>query len=143
MEMVVGFCFDPTYQQVVLVRKNRPEFQAGRLNGVGGKIEPDDPDPAYAMDREFMEETGISGIEWRKFATLTGPNWMVHCFCAVDERYNQVSSATDEQVGVYNAYEMPWLKTLTNLRWLVPLALDFMRAEGGPGFMSATYLESQ
>ena len=61
-EYVVGFCFDPSLHHVVLVRKNRPEWQKGRLNGVGGHIEESDPDAKYAMDREFGEETGVWGV---------------------------------------------------------------------------------
>ena len=38
--MVVGFAFTEDRRSVILIRKNRPEWQAGRLNGVGGHIEP-------------------------------------------------------------------------------------------------------
>lgn len=141
---VVGLCFDPTLQLVVLVRKNRPDWQKGRLNGVGGHIEVQDADEKAAMTREFGEETGVWGVDWRKFGLLQGPNWLVHLFTAVDNRYNTVSTMTDEEVGVYQSFEIPWMTTLTNLRWLVPLAQDFMRADGrGPGFCAATYTASQ
>jgi len=33
---VLGFCFGPSLTTVVLIKKNRPAWQAGRLNGVGG-----------------------------------------------------------------------------------------------------------
>jgi 8-oxo-dGTP diphosphatase len=140
VEYVVGFCFDPTLLQVVLVRKNRPEWQKGRLNGVGGKIEPSDADPLAAMEREFTEETGVSDVGWQKFGALSGVGWTVHLFCATDDRYNQVATKTDEEVGVYQSFEIPWMTTLTNIRWLVPLAHDFLRADGrGPAFAAATY----
>src|SRR5690349_13991679 len=35
----LGFLFDGT-GRVVLIRKRRPAWQAGLLNGVGGKVEP-------------------------------------------------------------------------------------------------------
>ncbi len=35
---VVGFMFTEDEKQVVLIEKKRPEWQAGKLNGVGGKI---------------------------------------------------------------------------------------------------------
>jgi hypothetical protein len=38
VEYVVGFAFD-TDGRVALIRKNRPEWQAGRLNGIGGHVE--------------------------------------------------------------------------------------------------------
>ena len=34
---VVGFMFSPDKQFVALIRKNRPEWQAGKLNGIAGK----------------------------------------------------------------------------------------------------------
>ena len=36
---VLGFCFNTRLDQVVLIQKTRPEWQAGRLNGIGGHIE--------------------------------------------------------------------------------------------------------
>ncbi len=38
--MVAGFLFDESRERVVLIKKQKPEWQSGRLNGVGGKIEP-------------------------------------------------------------------------------------------------------
>lgn len=43
---------------VSLIRKKRPEWQAGKLNGVGGHVEEGEP-PRNAMAREFFEETGV------------------------------------------------------------------------------------
>jgi len=51
--MVVGFCFTLNQQLVVLILKNKPEWQRGKLNGVGGKIKIDtDESPLDAMVRE-------------------------------------------------------------------------------------------
>lgn len=36
---VLGFMFDRVGAGVALLRKTKPEWQAGRLNGVGGKVE--------------------------------------------------------------------------------------------------------
>ena len=58
MKYVVGYCFDPYFEHVVLIEKARPEWQAGKLNGVGGKIEPKET-PRRAMVREFQEEAGV------------------------------------------------------------------------------------
>ena len=55
---VVGFLLNYDRTQVVLIRKNRPAWQAGHLNGVGGKIEMGET-PIEAMTREFEEETGL------------------------------------------------------------------------------------
>ena len=39
IKYVTGFLFSPDKKSVVLINKNRPAFQVGKLNGVGGKIE--------------------------------------------------------------------------------------------------------
>ncbi len=69
---VVGFAFDDD-ENVALVRKKRPEWQKGYLNGVGGKIEEGESSRA-AMVREFEEETGL-GVpehEWEQFVAMQG-----------------------------------------------------------------------
>jgi 8-oxo-dGTP diphosphatase len=38
-QYVLGFLFDPSQKDVVLIKKLKPEWQKGKLNGVGGKIE--------------------------------------------------------------------------------------------------------
>ena len=49
----LGFIFDATLEQVLLVHKNRPTWQAGRINGVGGKVE-DGETPEVALIRELQ-----------------------------------------------------------------------------------------
>ena len=43
--------------QVALVLKDHPDWQAGKLNAIGGKISNAET-PTNAMVREFAEETG-------------------------------------------------------------------------------------
>lgn len=56
-EYSVCFLFAPDGNSVLLQTKNRTSF-AGKLNGVGGKLEPDETMPACAR-REILEETGV------------------------------------------------------------------------------------
>lgn len=65
-----------------MIRKNRPEWQAGRLNGVGGKVETTDADGHAAMVREFTEETGVLVPTWHHFASLTWEEGVVRFFRA-------------------------------------------------------------
>lgn len=67
---VLGFCFNPSLDKVVLIRKNRPDWQLGKLNGVGGHVKPGETTQA-AMTREFREETGWeAGVAWVPFGRL-------------------------------------------------------------------------
>ena len=68
---MVGFLFRNSGTEVALVRKLKPEWQRGLLNGIGGKIEPGE-DSREAMVREFEEETGARVDAWRSFAWLRG-----------------------------------------------------------------------
>lgn len=74
MDFVVGYMRESLSNRVIMVRKTKPAFQAGLLNGVGGKVDhwvdgfPGRREtPLEAMVREFREETGIETTpdEWR------------------------------------------------------------------------------
>lgn len=41
-EYVLGFAFNRERTKIVLILKNRPDWQKGKYNGIGGKIEPSD-----------------------------------------------------------------------------------------------------
>lgn len=131
---VCGFMFSPPNRdgerRVVLIRKNRPEWQKGRLNGVGGKVEDTDSSPGAAMVREFLEETGVqtSTDDWRVITLYKGPGYDVVFYKGIRDIYDddvtyEVVSKTDEQVTVVWANYLP-NDTIHNLRWLIPLALD-------------------
>ena len=139
-EYVLGFLFDPALENVALVEKKRPKWQVGLFNGIGGKIEVGET-PEAAMTREFQEEAGLGDICWTKFAVLGGAGWVVHCYCAADSRMETVKTMTDEVIAVKDAFEIPWLETLTNLRWLVPLAQHVLSEQGlgGPLLAAVTY----
>lgn len=55
---VLIFAEPPDYDgEVLVVTKNKPEWQKGKKNLVGGKIEQGET-PQQAAEREFQEETG-------------------------------------------------------------------------------------
>lgn len=124
---VVGFMFDDLGERVLLIRKNRPDWQAGKANGVGGKIEEGEM-PIAAMTREFEEETGVktSFEDWIPFAFMHGidyDSFEITFFRAFNtEKIFEAHTVTDETIGRF------WLEALPahvpNLKWLVPLALE-------------------
>lgn len=111
---------------VALIRKVRPDWQAGFLNGIGGHIEPGET-PHECMVREFREEAGVLVPEWTEVLTMgmvnENPGWSVVVFKAFGVNHGHLHSLTDEKVGIYAAYDLP-SDVLANLRWIVPLALD-------------------
>lgn len=72
---VVGFMFNSDLSRMVVIKKLNPEWQRGKFNGVGGKIEPGESDVA-AMVREFKEETGVDteAARWNHFLSIVGRN---------------------------------------------------------------------
>jgi len=119
--MVVGFMF--VGEQVVLIQKNRPEWQKGLFNGVSGHVEPNES-ALDAMVREFEEEAGVKTEprEWDDFAVIEGGegNTAVHFFSASRDTC-AIRTMTDESVGFYSYDPFP-VPVVSDLKWLVPLA---------------------
>lgn len=122
-KFVVGFLITTDRRHVLLVRKNRPEWQSGMLNGVGGKVRTDELFH-QAMRREFMEEAGLH-MEWREFCRLTGSYGEVRFFYSIagHNETQLVRSATDEKISWHRTGRLP-ANVVPNLRWLIPMALS-------------------
>jgi 8-oxo-dGTP diphosphatase len=132
---VVGFMFSEDHQQVALIRKNKPAWQAGKLNGIGGKIESWDANPFDAMLREFEEEAGAVA-SWKHYGRMAGPDWEVECFAAVGDLSTLISK-TDEKIVIIETLDNEQ-ETIENLGWLIAAAIDFLE-DGRPSFVEATY----
>jgi len=115
---VLGFLFNDK-KQVWLIRKTKPEWQKGKLNGIGGKVEMGE-DCVAAMIREFKEETGLTITNWDKFCTLSdGLKYQIICYVANSNEIPQTT--TDEVVGLYDSKNLPD-DVLFNSYWLIPMA---------------------
>jgi len=124
MIYVLGFAF--IEDSVVLIRKERPLWQKGYLNGIGGHIEPEDKSGYAAMAREFEEETGIhtSWADWRWYAQMSNYKFMVNCFTTNLSTNVIPQSLTDEKIEVVSLDNLPFVACLANVPWLVNMALD-------------------
>ena len=131
----VGFMFSPDMTRVVLIRKKRPDWQAGRLNGVGGHID-DNEAPIKAMRREFKEEAGVDFADWQPVAMLECPDALVWFFWAKGEQYFEARTMTDEGIEkVYVKWAMDTDEVLPNIPWLVQMARSFERGEKAECFV--------
>ncbi|MBN9214705.1 MAG: NUDIX domain-containing protein [Microbacterium sp.] len=120
MDYVAGFLIDPTARTVALVRKRKPEWQRGKLNGIGGKVELGET-PHEAMQREFWEEAGLNIRSWDHFATVEGAWGQVHFFRAFNEATPRTMES--EPIEVHRLDAVPYSECIPNLSWLIPLAL--------------------
>lgn len=136
----LGFAFDipqplhnvyPYGGKVALIRKIKPTWQAGHLNGIGGMMEEKDRGSGFgasrlnSMVREFEEETGLETHreDWIPFHTMGSEKWQVECFRAFNMPLYELRTATEEEVVIVEVDKLPE-SVLFNLRWLIPLALD-------------------
>lgn len=126
-EYCLGFLFDPSFENVVLIKKNRPEWQAGKLNGVGGKIEEGET-PLEAMVREFWEETTVLLPSWKYVEKLSFESASVHVFAACSQLLKDVRSNTDEEVIVSSLHEIDAALALPNIpRLLVKSCIRLLK----------------
>ncbi len=115
-QFVIGFLF--RNGEVALIEKKRPEWQRGKLNGIGGHIEQGET-PLEAMKREFNEEAGELIDEWEYFCTMNYPEADIYCFRLFGEY--SVATKTDEIISWYPINDIP-NTVIPNLHWLIPLA---------------------
>ena len=144
---VDGLLFDHDLTHVVLIRKTKPSWQAGKLNCVGGKIEPGET-PHDAVVREFEEEAGLIVPSWKPFLDLklTRDDGELYCFYAITSAadLSTVISKTEEKVGVYSIDDIMRHRTDTipNLRWLIQMALSFEFGEPVAKFVAQEVAEA-
>lgn len=131
---VLGFAFTQDYslnERVLLIRKTKPEWQKGKLNGIGGKIEKDDFTAHRAMSREFREETGLDTLPaaWTRFAIMQFPEAEIHCFVTRFDwkTFKHSRDMTEEKLEHFHVdsdflKKMQEAEALPNLLWLIPMA---------------------
>lgn len=133
---VAGFMFDQENpNRVLLIHKNKPKWQAGKLNAIGGKIEQYDVSPGHAMVREFFEETGLKTEApyhigrvpfpnvWDPFVVLT--NEEIGCRVHFFRSRGPVDQAKTMEEEAVEVVTWPFMvEVIPNLHWLVPLAAD-------------------
>lgn len=124
----LGFIFDGEFEHVALMDKQRPDWQKGRLNGIGGKIE-DGESSLACIVREVREESGLDTAEadWTRVSEMKGADFAVDVYglCYPGNR-DDVSTKTDEAVGWYAVASLP-SNVLSNVPWLVHLCIDKLR----------------
>jgi 8-oxo-dGTP diphosphatase len=122
---VAGFMFNHELTQVALIKKARPEWQAGRYNGIGGHLE-DNETYHEAMAREFFEETGhqTKPSDWKFFAELVEAEWYVAFYTSIMDDLSILKTTTDEEVVIIDVANLSNEPVISNLQWLIRLALD-------------------
>ena len=119
---VLALLFTADRGRLVLVRKTRPAWQAGRVNALGGKLAAGES-PLDAARREVEEEAGVRVDEWEEFLVWEDPVYRMHALRAFSDAALGARTAEDQEVFLAAVDSLP-PNLIDNLRWLVPLALD-------------------
>lgn len=124
----LGFIFDSSTQNVLLIQKQKPEWQKGKLNGIGGKCESGEKS-IDCMIRETKEETGLetSAKAWTYIGAMKQSFGDVDVFTLKYEGSpSDAQHADHEEIAWLEAEQLP-NNVMQNLRWLIPLAQDKLR----------------
>jgi 8-oxo-dGTP diphosphatase len=119
---VLALLFTADRGRLVLVRKTRPAWQAGKVNALGGKLAAGES-PVDAARREVEEEAGVRVEEWEEFLVWEDPVYRMHGLRAFSDAALGARTAEDQEVFLAAVDSLP-PNLIDNLRWLVPLALD-------------------
>lgn len=125
-DYVLGLAMSKDQSKIVLIKKTRPAWQAGKFNAIGGKIDAGE-DSITAMCREFLEETGIETKvdEWHHFMNIVGKDGTVFCYRLFDDKILQARTMEDQEIVVADT-DLNWLKqtAMSNIPWLIGIAVD-------------------
>lgn len=125
----LGFIFDSFLKNVLLVHKNKPAWQKGKINGIGGKLRKNESAKS-GIRRETFEESGliIPARNWTPVGTIIdSPPATIYVLTTV---YNgdtsDAKTVTDEKVQWLTIGNLPD-QIISNLTWLIPLCLDKLK----------------
>lgn len=114
--------------KVLLVKKEKPDWQRGRLNLPGGHIEAGES-PEEAAVRELFEETGIvaSLPDTKVLGIMSADDWRVYvCWCPYRTTHgSKIQAATTKtkeevrEVWLMDVLREPRL--IPNLKLIIPL----------------------
>lgn len=124
----VGFIFDKALEHVLLIHKTRPAWQVGKVNGLGGKIEPGE-DMYDCITREIREESALETKkdQWVFIGNISSDTVSLDVLGYVYEgSLEDAQTVEDEVVAWFPVASLP-SNIISNLSWLIPMTIDKIR----------------
>ena len=127
IKYTIGAFFSSDLREVVMILKNRPEWQKGLWNLPGGHVEPSETSTA-CMAREFGEECGVwtRPKHWTRVGSIINKaNYKVDILTmnGCDSIENIIRTTTDEKVAWCDCNDLPDF-IISNLKWIIPFCRD-------------------
>jgi 8-oxo-dGTP pyrophosphatase MutT (NUDIX family) len=119
---------DGAYDDVLLIHKDKPAWQKGRLNLVGGKVE-ENESPLQCAVRELKEEAGLDPIPSQPVlhcGMIFGVDCIIHCIRVDVDPYDsqtlQPREGETEKVEWFT-FKEAWAddRLMPNLKVIVPM----------------------
>lgn len=128
MIYTIGILFNYDLCQVLLILKNKPDWQKDKWNCPGGKLEPNEA-PLGCIIREISEETTYVGIDWNYIGAMVNDSvpdghgcYKVHIYTGVYKELNVCNPDVEGEVVKWFPCNSLPENVLPNLRWLIPFA---------------------
>lgn len=140
---VLTFLFTPDYKNVWLIEKNRPDWQKGCLNGIGGKME-EGEFPFTSAIREMKEESGLD-ISKENMSYLgevyrmnnLDNDFMIHVFAGVTDK--ELKTIEEEEIKLVPINEVKNYKYVDNVPMLIESCLFLLTNDSTFGSMKMQY----
>lgn len=120
IKYVLGFAYTPD-NKVLLIKKNKPEWQKGKLNGIGGKIELNET-PLEAMNRETLEESGLK-LTWQAGGVIKGASFECYVFYTCDSSIQNYQQKEEEILNLYSLDSIKCLNCIDNVPSLINIGI--------------------
>lgn len=121
----VAFLFAPDLLSVWMVTKLRPAWQAGALNGIGGKLEPGEH-PDDGIVREIKEETAaeftrdqLDYVGYMHGTNNDGAKFLVYIYTATT--IQKLEQVEDEPIELVNVNAVKMVRHVGNVPALIEL----------------------
>ena len=107
MRVVVGIITDN--KEILLLRKNNPDWQKGLYNGIGGKVELNTT-PLETIIKKSEEDLGINISNWRELDSEISSSGIeiVYFLTTLNENeIKKLQSQTDERAELFSINNLP------------------------------------